>query len=390
MILWKGMTLILYIVLSASFITASTMGVRLLRLLRRFTARQVPELPPSEDNLPTVSVCIPARDEMHAMTRCLEAVIASTYPKLEIIVLDDASKDNTSILIKSFAHSGVRFVEGSPLPDGWLGKTHAEHELIREASGDLILFLDVDTHIRPRTIDTLVALMLSENATMVSVMPTRDDVWRGSILFATLRYFWTIILHRPSLPAVASSAWLVRRDYLSTQFQNLETLRLTVEPERLIAAEAARHNAYRFYVSSHLIGVSYEKKWRSQLETSIRLLYPSLKGRLIQVAIAYITMGLMLVPFAWVPTAIILGWHTSHLVAAILSLLMIGVYTLYTTRVWRKGWLIGGVVFPFVLIQEIYLLTRSVYAYSTRTVTWKGRPIMGSAKAVMRPTKDAT
>lgn len=99
-------------------------------------------------------------------------------------------------------------------------------------------------------------------------------------------------------------------------------------------------------------------------------------------------MGLMLVPFAWVLTATILGWHTSHLVATILSLLMIGVYTLYTTRVWRKGWLIGGVVFPFVLLQEIYLLTRSVYAYSTRTVTWKGRPIMGSAKAVMRPTKD--
>ena len=59
------------------------------------------------------------------MNDCLERVVASTYPKLEIIVLDDHSQDNTSALIKSFAHKGVRFVEGTKLPEGWLGKNHA-------------------------------------------------------------------------------------------------------------------------------------------------------------------------------------------------------------------------------------------------------------------------
>ena len=68
-------------------------------------------------DLPTVSVCISARNETHAMTQCLERIVASDYPKLEVIVLDDGSRDNTSLLIKSFAHAGVRFIEGSSLPD---------------------------------------------------------------------------------------------------------------------------------------------------------------------------------------------------------------------------------------------------------------------------------
>lgn len=383
-----SMTLILYVFLSTSGIMAAVMGARIVHLLRRFTVRSLPELPRADEALPTVSVCIPARDEMHAMTQCLERVVASTYPKLEIIVLDDASKDNTSILIKSFAHSGVRFVEGSPLPDGWLGKTYAEHELFQEASGELILFLDVDTHIRPQTIDTLVALFMAEKSTMMSVLPTRDDVWRGSILFATLRYFWTILLHRPSLPAVASSAWLARRDYLDHRWNGLEKLRLAVEPERLIAADTMQQDAYRFYVSTAAIGVSYEKKWQSQLETSIRLMYPALGGRIIQVMAMYALLALALLPFAWVPTVLWLGWYMSHLIALVAALGLIVVYSCYTTRVWRKGWLIGGLVFPFVLLQEVYLLTTSVYAYSTRTVTWKGRPIIRSAKAVMQPTED--
>ena len=69
------MTLILCILLSASIVVALTMGVRIVRLMRRFTAHSVPRLPATDEELPTVSVCIPARDEMHAMTQCLERVI---------------------------------------------------------------------------------------------------------------------------------------------------------------------------------------------------------------------------------------------------------------------------------------------------------------------------
>jgi cellulose synthase/poly-beta-1,6-N-acetylglucosamine synthase-like glycosyltransferase len=89
----------------------------------RFQQRVTPKQMITE--LPSVSVCIPARNEMHVMTECLESVLASTYPKLEVIVLDDRSEDTTSTLVKAFARDGVRFVEGKKLPPGWLGKNYA-------------------------------------------------------------------------------------------------------------------------------------------------------------------------------------------------------------------------------------------------------------------------
>src|SRR5688572_18125111 len=94
----------------------------------------------AETDLPSVTVCIPARNEGHALTDCLQRVVASTYERLEIIVLDDVSGDDTSALIKSFASEGVRFVKGSKLPSGWLGKNHALQGLLDEASGTFVLF----------------------------------------------------------------------------------------------------------------------------------------------------------------------------------------------------------------------------------------------------------
>src|SRR5690606_10627587 len=63
----------------------------------------------SDKELPTVSVCIPARNETNALEDCLRSMLANDYPKLEILVLDDCSQDRTAEVIKSFAHAGVRF-----------------------------------------------------------------------------------------------------------------------------------------------------------------------------------------------------------------------------------------------------------------------------------------
>ncbi len=360
--------------------TGVILGARLLVLLRRFTRSDISPPPSSLKELPTVSVCIPARNETHAMTQCLERVIASTYQKLEVIVLDDASADNTSILIKSFAHAGVRFVEGGELPDGWLGKNYAQHELYKQSSGEYILYLDVDTHIAPHTVDSLISLALTENASVVSVLPTRDDAWRNSILFATLRHFWAILSHTVRHPAATSNAWLVQKDFLDDNFNGLDHLKTVAAPERSVATFASRQRQYRFFVSTKEIGVSYEKKWLSQCQTSIRLLYPFFGGKPIRVLAGLATLLLLLTPFAVLVTALFTSWYTVHSLALAVSILLVSVYMIYTARVWRSGWLVGGIIFPLILAQECCLLIASMYAYATGSVTWKGRPIRYTAK----------
>lgn len=367
--------------MSAGAITGAALCFRIARLSRRFTPSHI-SLSHTLDELPTVSVCIPARNETHAMTQCLERVVASIYPKLEIIVLDDSSVDDTSILIKSFAHAGVRFVEGSPLPAGWIGKTHAQQSLYREASGEYIFYMDVDTLISPQSIDALVSVALKNDASMVSVLPTREDSWRASVLFATLRYFWTILAHGQTRPAVSSSAWLIKRSLLEEEFKGLEALQAAIIPESNVANVAIEKKKYRFLINTTELGISYEKKWRSQCETSVRLLYPLLGGSVSRAILALVALLFLLLPFFVTASAVVTDWTQLHTLSLAATLLLVASYTIYTARVWRRGWLVGGVLFPVILLQEVILLVRSVYAYSTNKVHWKGRPLRRSARDV--------
>jgi len=337
----------------------------------------------AESDLPSVTVCIPARNEAHALLDCLQKVLASSYEKLEIIVLDDASADDTSALIKSFASEGVRFVQGKSLEEGWLGKNRALHQLLQEASGSYVLFMDVDTRLEPQAIENMVRFALSKRATMVSVLPRREDGWRASVVASPLRYFWETVFNRPSSPLVASNAWLIRREAFLKRFDGFRPFKNTVQPEAQIAAALAQTNEYQFLIGTKAFGVAYEKKWRSQLLTSVRLLYPVLGGKLWLSVLGALDMLLMATPFALV---LILGPQgllsmPAFIVTAFVCLWYIVLYGTYAHRVWRNGWSLGALLWPLLLIQESILIVVSTVQHKRRLVRWKGRLIQPEAQS---------
>ncbi|MDB5167655.1 MAG: hypothetical protein JWN26_800 [Candidatus Saccharibacteria bacterium] len=355
---------------------------KLMYAFKHFKMKNLLSEPSMLKDMPSVSVCIPARNETEAMTQCLERVIASTYPKLEIIVLDDSSADNTSYLIKSFAHAGVRFVEGSALPEGWVGKNHALQGLLHEASGTLILYMDVDTQIKPDTIEQLVSYMRQEKASMISVLPLRDDGWRSSVLFGTMRYFWELILNRKKKPAVASSAWMIKRRQLIDEFDGFNTIKSTIQPESALAALLARRKEYSFLISTPLLGVSFEKKWLSQVDTSIRLLYPIVGGRIARGIIGAIVLILLNLPTFFIIDGFVDGWSIIQIAAAWQLCVFIAIYALYLDTVWNRGWWIGALLWPYVIAQEFVLLVFSIVGYLRHSITWKGRSVTALATSL--------
>ncbi len=333
-----------------------------------------------DTDLPSVTVCIPARNEQHALTECLERVISSTYEKLEIIVLDDVSGDDTSALIKSFASSGVRFVKGSALPEGWLGKNHALQGLLREASGSYILFMDVDTRLSPYAIENMVRYTLEKNAAMLSVLPRREDGWRASVLCSPLRYLWELLLDRPTQPATASNAWLVRRSVVDQQLGGFEPIKSAIQPESVIAQQLSTNGKYQFIVSDSHFGVGYEKKWRSQLVTSVRLLYPLLGNTLFATVVVSLDLLLIVCPWVVSLSALWLGLGTVQIIAGVICLGYMTFYALFARKVWRRGWWIGALLWPLLVIQELVLVIASAVQYKRKAVTWKGRPIQPVVK----------
>lgn len=327
------------------------------------------------DDLPTVSVCIPARNERHALTDCLDQVLASTYPKLEVIVLDDVSGDDTSALIKSFASQGVRFVAGKRPPDGWLGRNYALQGLADEASGTYIFYMSVDTRLAPQAIEHIVDYALANNSTMVSVMPRREDNYRASVIFSPLRYFWELIFHRRLGPATSTSAWLIRRDSLLSRFGGFINYQQSIQPETQIATELAKTGEYRFLLGSPVFGIAYEKKWRSQLLTSVRLLYPLLQSNVALAFVALLDISLLFLPIGVSLSLLFVPIKLIHAVPLGLVVLYMTIYASFTRKMWRRAWWLGALVWPYLLIQEAVLIIASFYQYSRGTVQWKGRAV---------------
>lgn len=355
------------------------MIVKLNYSFKHFKMKRLLSGPTMLQDLPSVSVCIPARNETHAMTQCLEHVIASTYPKLEVIVLDDSSVDNTSFLIKSFAHEGVRFVEGSSLPDGWLGKNHALQGLLDEASGTYILYMDVDTLLAPDAIEQLVAYAQQEDALMISVLPRREDTIRSSVLFSTLRYFWELIGHTKKAPAVASSAWMIHRHTLRDTLGSFTAISTDIQPEATLAARLMGTNQYRFIISTPVVGVSYEKKWRSQIDTSIRLLFPMLFKNIFYVLLFCIMLIVTILPMAILIISIY-DRSSFGLFSAIFELIaFMAIYGTYLHKTWRSGAFLGMFLWPIIALQEVILIVVSTIKYRMHTVSWKGRPVVAQS-----------
>lgn len=361
---------LLSVIFAGLFITLSIIVTIILAKARRELLRK--PLVSDISELPTVSVCIPARNEAHTLSACLDRVLSSDYEKLEILVLDDESIDQTPTLIKSFAHAGVRFIAGKPLLGDWMGKNHALDMMAREASGDYILFLDVDVHISTRTISKIVE-GLSEASTLVSFIPERQDTYRASALFGNLRYLWDVLQVGLGGSSASASAWFVKRDWLLFEHRGFEEVRTMIRPE-LALAETARSGTELYMGGSY--GVAYEKHWRSQAESSERLIVPTIRqyGFKSVVTALWVSYCALILPTLFV-FALALQTLTALVSAVVVLLVGYIVQWRYLRMMWRSRAWLGATLWWWVSIQEFILIWVSLVRYVTKTVTWKGRSI---------------
>jgi glycosyltransferase involved in cell wall biosynthesis len=127
----------------------------------------------ASDDPPLVTAVIPAKDEEATLGQCLAAVRAQTYPRLEILVVDDRSTDGTQAIARAAAEADprVRLITIDELPPGWTGKTHALQRAADEARGDWFWFLDADTAFAPENLAIVMEYARIHQAGLVSLLP---------------------------------------------------------------------------------------------------------------------------------------------------------------------------------------------------------------------------
>jgi chlorobactene glucosyltransferase len=149
-----------------------------LRYLRKLDSYAFPK------NWPSFSVLVPARNEEENIANCVSGLLAQDYPQFQVIVLDDNSTDRTWDILRGFADrdSRLQLIAGQPLPEDWLGKHWACHQLAEAANGELLLFVDADTIHRPDMLRCAAAAMIGEDAALISALPRQQAVSWSEIL----------------------------------------------------------------------------------------------------------------------------------------------------------------------------------------------------------------
>lgn len=103
---------------------------------------------------PAISIIIVNYNTADHLIRCIPSVLAQKGPSFEIIVVDNASSDNSIDLIKSKFPS-VTLIDSSEN----LGFAKANNLALRKAKGEYIFFLNPDTEVRPNALVTMIKFM---------------------------------------------------------------------------------------------------------------------------------------------------------------------------------------------------------------------------------------
>ena len=102
---------------------------------------------------PAVSVIIAAYNEAKVINKTIATLLSSDYPDLDILVVDDGSKDDTAGVVLA-AYGADPRVTVIRKPNG--GKASALNLGIKQCRGDIIVALDADTVFAPDTVAKLV------------------------------------------------------------------------------------------------------------------------------------------------------------------------------------------------------------------------------------------
>jgi glycosyltransferase involved in cell wall biosynthesis len=104
--------------------------------------------------MPRVSVIMNVRNGASFLREALDSVVAQTFPDWELIVWDDCSTDDSSIIVAEYRDPRIRyFLSSEETPLG-----EARNNAIRQAKGEWLAFLDQDDVWLPRKLQQQMAL----------------------------------------------------------------------------------------------------------------------------------------------------------------------------------------------------------------------------------------
>ena len=267
---------------------------------------------------------IPNHNGGEDLRKCLEALTNSTRPPDEIIVIDDASTDE-SIQIAQRYGAIVLYQKGSPL-----GPAKARNRGAAAAQGDILIFIDADVKVHRDSL-ALIERYLFEHPEISALFGSYDDAPPHRSLVSLYKHLQNHHVHQHS-KREASTFWTglgaIRRDVFIRLGGFKETFaRPSIEDIEL--GVRLRQSGHQIWLCSD-IQATHLKRWNllsllrsdifdravpwtrlilstSQVPTELNLDVKSRASALIVWSFILFTMLGFWFPIAWIGAALLLG-----------------------------------------------------------------------------------
>lgn len=327
----------------------------------------------------TVSILVPARDEAANIAACLRSLLAQDVrPAAEIIILDDSSSDGTADIARAVAgdESRVRILAGYPVPQHWLGKPHACHQLAAAACGsDVLVFVDADVRLAPNAVGVAVGLLDRYDLDFVSPYPRQIAIGVAErFVQPLLQWSWLTFLplrlaeraSRPSM-AVANGQFLIVRRRAYDRAGGHAAVRDAVLDDIALAGALRRHGARGGLVDgTDLAACRMYDSWadlRDGYTKSLWAAFGSEPG-------AFAVLAVLAVTYVIPPIALAKG----SVIGAVGYLAGVTGRVLAARRSGARAWP-DSLAHPVSVLVLGWLTTRSIVRRRQASLTWKGRPV---------------
>jgi len=244
----------------------------LVMMIRKRVSRCVPftEIPAE---WPLISVIVPAKDEAETIEVTLNSLLASDYPRLEIIAVNDRSTDETGAIMERVAaeaaqqnQKSMQVVHIEALPADWMGKSHAMHQAAQRANGELLLFTDGDIIFTPQAISSATRIFLHKQLDHLCLLP---QLARGGLIEMAFITFFGFLLTggtflwlvptRWTLGYIGIGAFNLVRTSVYQAVGGFETIKLDVLDD-IKLGKLIKHHHYRqdFYLGIEQLKVRWQ------------------------------------------------------------------------------------------------------------------------------------
>ena len=338
------------------------------------------------DDLPMVSILVPARNEEQNIGRCIRSLLAQDYPSFEVLVLDDQSNDGTLAILRQMAESQpkLKVLTGSSPPEDKSGKNWACSQLARQARGDLLFFTDADTVHQPQSLQEMVTALMGEQADLLTGFPRQQMIsWMERLLvpfftWASISFIplWLAYRIRLQTFSVAVGQMMLFRREAYQKIGGHTALGNAIVDDFMLARKIkAAGLRWRVVRLSDLISCRmYHGGWDA-IQGFSKNLFAAFDFRLL----IYLFVFTWLAILFWAPPMVLAIWIFGQAPAA--HIVELEVCIGLSLLLWMIPYLETGIPFYLGFLYPITILANEVVAFRsmffslTNRLTWKDRTL---------------